>query len=354
MVSLGVHSSSLPHSDEKDSSLDRKTFRDEDPEVPPANRLKTKEDISSAKAPRDITLGVKMSDAKSMSTASTPAQGMQLSRSVSSTSTPSRRIDDFIKLNPQSVTRSSTASSFGTNRLVDLLPNNEWRSFLEPILRKEYKNNLINRIETFLNKAEEDAKKGGYRIFPPRANIFQAFFSTPLSKVKVILLGQDPYHQPGQAHGLSFSVAPGTHPPPSLLNMYKELETDIPGFTRPSHGYLMYWAEQGVLLLNATLTVQQSNANSHQKCGWGEFTDGVIQLLSTNHPKRLVFLLWGAFAGKKAELVDKKRHVVLRDCHPSPLSASRGWFGCKCFSRCNEALREIGQEPIDWNLPMHV
>ncbi|EPY33710.1 uracil-DNA glycosylase [Strigomonas culicis] len=180
--------------------------------------------------------------------------------------------------------------------------------------------------------------------------IFTALNRTPLEAVKVVLLGQDPYHDVGQAHGLCFSVQPGVPPPPSLRNMYKELAQDIPGFAAPPHGYLQSWADQGVLMLNATLTVNAHEANSHSKCGWQDFTDAVIQHLSRTHKKRVVFLLWGNFAKKKAMLVDRSRHVVIESAHPSPLSA-RHWFGCRCFSKCNEALQALRHAPINWHLP---
>lgn len=249
----------------------------------------------------------------------------------------------------------STNSNSSSQWLINLLPDNGWRAFLEPLLHDSFKNKLFARIEAFLNAAMEKARQGvSGPVYPPSKNIFQAFHTTPLANVKVILLGQDPYHQEGQAHGLSFSVSPGVTPPPSLRNMYQELRTDIPGFQPPRHGYLVYWAQQGVLLLNATLTVERGQPNSHEKCGWGDFTDGVIERLSQFHPQRLVFLLWGKFAEKKKKLINASRHVVLVDCHPSPLSAHRGWFGCKCFSRCNDALEKLGHTPIDWQLPQQV
>jgi uracil-DNA glycosylase len=165
-----------------------------------------------------------------------------------------------------------------------------------------------------------------------------------------VLLGQDPYHDDGQAHGLCFSVQGTVKPPPSLVNMFKELTTDIPGFKMPKHGNLVSWARQGVLLLNASLTVEAHKANSHSKCGWLAFTDDVLKMISASHPSRLVFLLWGGFAKKKASLIDGKKHVVIECAHPSPLSATH-WFGCKTFSKCNKALEQLGKQTIELNLP---
>lgn len=235
--------------------------------------------------------------------------------------------------------------------LVHLLPEEQkWRDFLSPIISDTWKKKLFFRIEFFL----EEQLRAGQIVYPPSQHIFEAFRVTSFESVKVILLGQDPYHEPNQAHGLSFSVSPGVPLPPSLRNIYQELSNDIPGFEIPSHGYLLHWARQGVLLLNATLTVNRSQANSHAQCGWGEFTNAVIERLSKCHPERLVFMLWGKFAEKKKTLIDTTKHTVLINCHPSPLSAHRGWFGCRCFSQCNDALQEMGREPIDWKLPLTV
>lgn len=192
-------------------------------------------------------------------------------------------------------------------------------------------------------------KRQGAQIYPPAAQIFAAFDATPFDAVKVVILGQDPYHGAGQAHGLCFSVLPGVAPPPSLLNIYKELETDI-GFQRPNHGYLMHWARQGVLLLNAVLTVEAGRAGSHQNRGWEGFTDHVIDVLNRER-EGLVFLLWGSHAQAKGKMLDGRRHCVLRAPHPSPLSAHRGFFGCRHFSRSNDYLARRGVAPIDWQLP---
>jgi len=176
--------------------------------------------------------------------------------------------------------------------------------------------------------------------------IFNAFNLCPFQKVKAVIIGQDPYHGPGQAHGLCFSVREGTDFPPSLKNIFKEIESDL-GIKRPVNGNLERWASQGVLLLNATLTVKAHQAGSHQKRGWEQFTDSVISVLN-NEKENIVFFLWGAYAQKKGESIDRSRHLVLESVHPSPLSASRGFFGNKHFSRCNEYLKAHGIEPINW------
>ncbi len=192
-------------------------------------------------------------------------------------------------------------------------------------------------------------KQAGNVVYPPGKLIFNAFDATPFDEVKVVILGQDPYHGPGQAMGLSFSVPRNVGTPPSLENMYKELKTDL-DLEMPPHGDLTAWAEQGVFLLNASLTVRARQANSHQKIGWQKFTDAVIRTLS-NKREGLVFLLWGGFAKKKASLIDKTKHHVLTSGHPSPLSANRGyWFGNKHFSKTNELLNAQGKEPIDWQI----
>lgn len=189
----------------------------------------------------------------------------------------------------------------------------------------------------------------GVRIFPPVRNIFAAFDATPFDAVKVVILGQDPYHGPGQAHGLCFSVQPDVPVPPSLQNMYKELGRDL-GVARPDHGYLMPWAQQGVLLLNAVLTVEQGRPGAHQGKGWEEFTDHVVQVLDRER-EGLVFMLWGSYAQKKGRIVDARRHRVLRTTHPSPLSAHRGFLGSGHFSAANEYLQRRDMAPIDWSLP---
>lgn len=193
----------------------------------------------------------------------------------------------------------------------------------------------------------------GVNVFPPADEVFSAFSSTAFEDVKVVILGQDPYHGPDQAHGLAFSVKPGIKAPPSLANMYKELATDIDSFTIPNHGYLQAWAEQGVLLLNTVLTVEQGQAHSHKKLGWETFTDRVIAALN-EHGDGIVFLLWGSHAQKKGRHIDTTKHVVFNGPHPSPLSAYRGFFGCKHFSKANDALIAMGKTPINWLLPKEV
>lgn len=193
-----------------------------------------------------------------------------------------------------------------------------------------------------------ERKAAGARIFPPGSQWFRALDLTPPDQVRVVILGQDPYHGPGQAHGLCFSVQPGVRPPPSLINIYKELERDL-GITPPTHGFLESWARQGVLLLNAVLTVEMGEAGSHQKRGWEKFTDAVIARVNAlEHP--VVFLLWGSHAQKKAANVDA-RHLVLKAPHPSPLSAHRGFLGCGHFSQANAFLEQHGMAPVDWRLP---
>ena len=192
-------------------------------------------------------------------------------------------------------------------------------------------------------------RAAGKTIYPPSQDVFNAFNLTELDKVKVVILGQDPYHGPNQAHGLSFSVLPGVKTPPSLVNIYKELATDIPGFSIPQHGCLQSWAEQGVLLLNTVLTVEQAKAHSHAKIGWERFTNKVIQQLS-EHCDGLIFLLWGSHAQKKGAIIDKQKHHLLSAPHPSPLSAYRGFLGCKHFSQTNALLTQQGKSPINWQV----
>ena len=193
-------------------------------------------------------------------------------------------------------------------------------------------------------------RNAGKTIYPPQQDVFNAFRLTELHQVKVVILGQDPYHGPNQAHGLSFSVLPGVPVPPSLGNMYKELRADISGFQRPSHGFLQSWARQGVLLLNAVLTVEAGQAHSHASLGWETFTDRVIAALNA-HKQSIVFLLWGSHAHKKGNIIDPGRHHILKAPHPSPLSAHRGFFGCKHFSQTNQFLQQQGFSPIIWTLP---
>lgn len=212
-------------------------------------------------------------------------------------------------------------------------------------LTEEFDKPYFNGIVQFL-KAEKALKR---EIYPAGPNIFNAFSRTPFENVKVVIIGQDPYHGPGQAHGLAFSVVKGIPTPPSLKNIFKELQSDI-GMAIPSSGDLTPWAEQGVLLLNASLTVRAQEANSHAKIGWSDFTNAVISRVSDTH-KGVVFLLWGKFAQEKQLFIDTNRHYILKAAHPSPLSAFNGFFGCKHFSRTNELLVQEKKDPIDWLLP---
>lgn len=192
-------------------------------------------------------------------------------------------------------------------------------------------------------------KRAGKPVYPPGPQIFAALDTTPFDAVKVVVLGQDPYHGPGQAHGLCFSVRPGVQVPPSLVNVFAEIESDL-GIPRPDHGCLTPWARRGVLLLNSVLTVQARLAGSHQGKGWEGFTDRVIDELNRGR-EGLVFLLWGSYAQAKGRLIDTRRHLVLEAPHPSPLSAHRGFLGCRHFSKCNQYLEGHGQAPVDWSLP---
>jgi uracil-DNA glycosylase len=212
-------------------------------------------------------------------------------------------------------------------------------------LHEEFDKPYMRQLGDFL-RAE---KAAGKVIFPPGPLIFNALNSTPLQQVRVVIIGQDPYHGPDQAHGLCFSVQPGVKTPPSLVNIYKELKRDL-NIDIPNHGNLQYWAEQGVLLLNTSLTVEQGLAGSHAKAGWQTFTDKVIEVVSQQQP-RLVFLLWGAHAQSKEQLIDSSKHLILKSVHPSPLSAHRGFIGNGHFSRCNKFLVQHGLTPIDWRLP---
>jgi len=220
---------------------------------------------------------------------------------------------------------------------------------LEPswlaVLQEEFEKPYMVNLRKFL----QSEKEAGQVVYPKNADIFRAFNDTPFDKVKVVILGQDPYHGPNQAHGLSFSVQKGIAIPKSLINIYKELATDIPGFTKPAHGNLEEWAKQGVLLLNATLTVRAGEAASHQKKGWEIFTDELIQKLSEKRTG-LVFILWGAYAQSKIPLIDQSKHHIIKSVHPSPLSVERGFWGSKPFSKANAYLEKEGEKPIDWQI----
>ena len=213
-----------------------------------------------------------------------------------------------------------------------------WR----PVLADEFEKPYFQKLIAFV--------KGEYAtatVYPAGSQIFQAFAATPFDQVQVVILGQDPYHGRGQAHGLSFSVQDGQRTPPSLVNIFKELQTDIPGTAVATNGNLDRWAQQGVLLLNATLTVRAGEPASHQKRGWEEFTDAVIRKVSAERP-HVVFILWGAYAGKKSELIDERKHLVIKSVHPSPFAADKGFFGSKPFSKANAWLAEHRLTPVKW------
>lgn len=216
-----------------------------------------------------------------------------------------------------------------------------WKEILKQEFTKPYFEQIALHIKT--------EKSQNKIIYPPGSLIFNAFNTTPFDKVKVVILGQDPYHGQGQAHGLCFSVQNGVPPPPSLVNIFKELQDDV-GVPIPSHGNLTHWAEQGVFLLNASLTVRAGEPMSHSKIGWAQFTDEVIKKISAEK-EHVVFILWGKFAQEKKVLIDETKHCILKSAHPSPLSAHAGFFGCKHFSKANEYLMSKGIDPIDWKLP---
>ncbi len=220
-----------------------------------------------------------------------------------------------------------------------------WESIINDERDKEYFQSVLAFVE--------QQRNSGKTIYPPQEQVFNAFDMTPFESVRVVILGQDPYHGANQAHGLAFSVLPGVKIPPSLRNIYKELAQDIEGFEIPNHGYLDSWASQGVLMLNTVLTVEEAKAHSHAKCGWETFTGAIITELN-QRSEPIIFLLWGAHAQKKGQAIDSERHHVLTAPHPSPLSARRGFFGCKHFSMTNKILSSIDQNPIDWRLPTEV
>lgn len=219
--------------------------------------------------------------------------------------------------------------------------HDSWLSRLGDQFEQEYMHKLR---EFLLTRKQHQAV-----IYPPGAQIFNALNSTPFEQVRVVILGQDPYHGPGQAHGLCFSVLPGVRIPPSLANIYREIQDDL-GIPVPHHGYLQSWAEQGVLLLNAVLTVERGQAGSHQGKGWETFTDTVVRVLN-DEGDGLVFMLWGAYALRKGAMINRRKHLVLTAPHPSPLSAHRGFLGCKHFSSANEYLEQQQKLPIDWSVP---
>jgi len=223
---------------------------------------------------------------------------------------------------------------------MDVKIEESWKEVLQQEFSRPYFENIVALLKT--------EKVQGKTIYPPGSLIFNAFYKTPFDKLKILLLGQDPYHGKGQAMGLSFSVPKGVRPPPSLINIFKELHDDV-GIPIPSTGDLTPWAEQGVMLLNAALTVREAEPNSHSKTGWHQFTDAVIKKVS-DEKEGVIFLLWGAFAHQKQELVDQTKHHVLKAAHPSPYSADKGFFGCRHFSQANKFLVAQKQDPIDWAL----
>ncbi len=214
-----------------------------------------------------------------------------------------------------------------------------WDELLAPLFNDE----KYKKIREFLKY-----EYSNYTVYPDMYDLYNCFRYTPLNDIKAVILGQDPYHEPNQAHGLCFSVKDGIKLPPSLVNIYKEIESDL-GVKEPNRGDLSKWAKEGVLLLNTALTVREHIANSHSKCGWAWFTDSVIKLISDN-TQNTVFILWGGNARSKTPLIDKNRHLILQCAHPSPLSAFNGFFGCRHFSKTNEYLKAHGKNPIDWNL----
>ena len=216
-----------------------------------------------------------------------------------------------------------------------------WHDVIGPEKEKPYFHQIMSQV------AQQRA--AGKIVYPPQEDIFNAFRFTPFDNVNVVILGQDPYHGPNQAHGLSFSVRPGVPAPPSLVNMYKELEKEYPDFKRPNHGYLESWAKQGVLLLNTVLTVEKGQAHSHANYGWEIFTDAVIEQINQRRDG-VIFLLRGAHAQKKGRFIDTNKHVILKAPHPSPLSAHRGFLGCGHFKQANDILQQQGRTPINWHL----
>jgi uracil-DNA glycosylase len=230
-------------------------------------------------------------------------------------------------------------STVGTLASAPMAPTTDWN----PILRAEFDQPYWKDLQEFVRD-----ERRSFEVYPPDDEVFAALHLTPYDATKVMILGQDPYHGPGQAHGLCFSVRPGVRTPPSLQSIHKELESDL-GIPRPNHGNLGAWAREGVLLLNATLTVRAHAAASHQKQGWETFTDQVIRAVN-DKAERVVFILWGSSARRKRDLIDIGRHTVIESPHPSPLSANRGFFGSRPFSRTNDALAEAGLTPVDWSL----
>lgn len=218
---------------------------------------------------------------------------------------------------------------------------NDWLTFIAQEQQQYYLKNTLAYVK--------EQRKAGITVYPPENDVFNAFTYTPFEQVNVVILGQDPYHGANQAHGLCFSVLPEVKIPPSLVNIYKELAQDIEGFEIPTHGYLQAWAEQGVLLLNTVLTVEEGKAHSHKDLGWEQFTDNVIAKLN-DQGEKIIFILWGAHAHKKGKNINTDKHFVIKGPHPSPLSAYRGFFGCRHFSKINKILTDLGKAPINWQV----
>lgn len=216
-----------------------------------------------------------------------------------------------------------------------------WPHFLSEQKQQPYMCETLNYVR--------ERRASGHVVFPEQEDVFSAFNTPSFEDIKVVIIGQDPYHGEGQAHGLCFSVQHGIKTPPSLINIYKELAQDVEGFTVPTHGYLMSWANQGVMLLNTVLTVEEGQAHSHKHLGWEQFTDKAINYIN-DHKEDVVFILWGAHAQKKGKAIDANKHHILKGPHPSPLSAHRGFFGCKHFSKTNQLLSQLGKKPIEWQL----
>jgi uracil-DNA glycosylase len=258
---------------------------------------------------------------------------------TTTTAAPAKKAAPVKKAEAPAAVRRSADSLELKGSTMPTLPAS-WRRVLAAEIEKPYFQDLTRFV------AEE---RKAHQVFPPDDDVFSALELTPYEDVRVLVLGQDPYHDDNQAHGLCFSVRPGIKPPPSLANIYKELESDL-GIKKPNHGYLVPWAKQGVLLLNAVLTVRAHEPNSHKDKGWEKFTDAVISKVNEKR-ERVIFLLWGGYAQKKEKLIDPRRHTVIKGAHPSPLSARNGFFGSKPFSTINNALKEEGSEPIDWSLP---
>ena len=278
--------------------------------------------------------GVEIKEKTGRDSCSTPSRSLSaLSYDSAAAASPSANQERDLKRAEEKL------KEFDKNGLFVLGFGTSWFKPLEEEFSKPY----YKELSQFVG---EERKK--MTIYPPAVDVFTWTRQCQFNDIKVIILGQDPYHGPRQAHGLCFSVQKGVHPPPSLQNIFKELENDIDGFKHPNHGDLTSWAKQGVLLLNAVLTVRQAQANSHANRGWEKFTDAVISSLSKKRHD-LVFLLWGKPAQDKQKLIDKKKHHILKAPHPSPLSSYRGFFGCKHFSQANTLLKAAGRTPIDWN-----